>query len=272
MASPRPFPDIMNTLGDTLETSNRDVTGLGVFVQDQTTFPLTVPFLIQRSTATLSANAVVNSRTVELVAGHSAQVGEILELADPSMPTVFMQSRILNVATNTITLDKPINYPYEAATTQVVVSSDDMQVDGSVTPQVFSVLPLPAQSGDMVRVIWRIESSSAMDFETFGGATGLTNGCVLRINNGDGTYRNLFNWKTNGDIINEAYDYSFQQNTANNARGFTSRLTWGGQSKHGVVIRLDGSKGEALEVVVQDDLTSGNTRFTMKAQGHEIQG
>jgi len=145
-----------------------------------------------------------------------------------------------------------------------------MNVDGSVTPVVFSVLPFSAQSGDMVRMIVEMRDTSPMDFETYGGLPALTNGCVIRVKNGDGTYRNLYNFKSNGDIIEQCFDHDFFLNNGGNVRGFTARLTWGGTSKHGVVIRLDGSLGEALEFIVQDDL-SELTRMHWTAQGSEIQ-
>lgn len=255
------------------ETSNRNSRGLSVFVQDQTTRSLSVPFLKERSSTTLASDTVADgiNRDVELSPGHGALVGDILELADTSTGSLFMQSQITAVNVNTITLDQPINRVYTAAGSVVVLSNDDMNVNGLVTPQVFSILPLPNQAGDMVRIIFEMRDDADMDFTTFGGLASLANGCVLRVNNGDGTYRNLFNIKNNGDIIEQCFDYSFlQPKQGGTIKGFSARLTWGGQSKHGVVIRLDGTKGEALEVVVQDDLT-GLTRFHVTAQGHELQ-
>jgi hypothetical protein len=254
-----------------IEVSDRGSSGLAVFIQDQTTNTLNVPFLIERNASALLNNAVVNDRTVTLEPGHLAVVGNILEIADPAS-IEFMQSKVLIVAGDVITLDQPVNFPYIAATALVIVSDESMLVNGSVTPQVFSILPLPAQKGDMVRIIWHLNSTSDMDFITFGGASALTNGCVLRVNHGDGTYRNIINFKSNGDIIEQCFDHTFLlPKGGNTTKGFTARLTWGGQSKHGVVIRLDGSKGESLEVVIQDDLTSGNTKFHILAQGHELQ-
>ena len=118
-------------------------------------------------------------------------------------------------------------------------------------------------------------AGAVMDFTTFGSDAELLNGCVLRINNGDGTYKNLFNFRSNSDFFEQGFDHSFStaKATGNTIAGFTARVTWGGQSRHGVVIRLDGSIGESLELLIQDDLTAGgNTRFHLTAQGHEIQG
>lgn len=263
--------DSVVNVTDMVETSARGDKAWAVYVQDQTTNLLSVPFLIERSTATLAQDTVVNSRTVELSPGHSAVVGQIMELAEVQQESAFLQSQIIAVNVNTITLDHPVNRVYSAATAVVVMSSNQLNVDGSVNPQVFSVLPLANQSGDMVRVVFEIRDDLDMDFTTFGGLPALTNGCVLRINHGNGTYRNIFNFKSNGDLLEQAFDGLFlQPKQGGTIKGFVAKLSWGGQGNHGVAVRLDGSLDEALEVVIQDDLT-GLARFNMTAQGHELQ-
>jgi hypothetical protein len=257
------------------EVSERGNKGQGVFVQDQTTGVLDVPFLsLIDDTITLAVDTVVNSRTIQLSPGHGlvspTNDGNIIEIADSSNGSFFMQCAIVSIAGDVVTLDCPVNRIYTTTGSLLAVSNSDMNVDGSVTPVVFSVLPFSLQVGDMVRIITEMRDNAPMDFETFGGLPELTNGCVIRVNNGDGTYRNLYNFKSNGDIIEQCFDHRFFLNNGGNIRGFTARLTWGGQSKHGVVVRLDGSLGESLEFVVQDDLT-GLTRKHWTAQGSEIQ-
>lgn len=261
-------------ISDSFETSDRGNTALKTFIQDQTSPVLTVPFLKGRAIVTLALDTVVDARTVELVGGHGVTVGETLELADTDVMK-FMQSDVIAVNVNTITLDQPINRVYTVADAVVQASSKDLLVDGSVTPQVFSVLPLPNQSGDMVRILMEIrgQANQDLDFTKFGTDSELFNGCVLRINNGDGTFTNLFNFKSNSDFIEQGLDHAFLQPVTGQAiGGLICRVTWGGQSKHGVVIRLDGTLGEALEIVIQDNLTTPNTRFHLTAQGHELQG
>lgn len=263
--------ELLEDLTGTIETSNRGVEALGVFIQDQTSPVLTVPFLQERAIVTLASDTAVGDRVVNLVGGHGAVAGEILELAVTG-GTEFMQAKIISVLVDAITIDQPVNRIYTVAGSTVVRSTDNMLVDGSITPQVFSILPLPGQIGDMVRIIVGIGGDDPMDFSTFGSDPALTNGCVIRVKNGDGTFKNLFNFKANGEFIAQGFDHDFLQNIGNNARSFASRVTWGGQSKHGVVIRLDGSLGEELQIVIQDDLTgASNTDFTLQAQGHEIQ-
>jgi hypothetical protein len=257
------FPDSV------IETSNRGSSGVAIFVQDQTTEALNVPMLSDRGTFTTDGATTRDSRFFDAVAGHGIVVGEIIELGSS---TTFMQARAIGIVTNQIEIDSPINSVYISGTVGIR-SSDDLRIDGSITPQVFSILPLAGQAGDMVRVIFEIESTTSMDFSSFGDIAALTNGCVLRVKREGGDFRNLFNWKTNGELIERAFDHTFQSKTGGGLHGFVSRITFGGQDKHGVVIRIDGTLGEALEVVIQDDLTAASlSKIRLIAQGHELQG
>jgi hypothetical protein len=257
-----------------VEKSNRGTSGAAVFIQDQTTPTLSTPFLNTRTSVTLASAPAINQNIISLEPGHGVVDGEIIEMALAGTQK-FMQSEVVSVSVNDITLDQPVNQAYQT-TDIIVVSSNNLLVDGSSTPVVFSVLPLPTQSGDMVRMILELRggANQVMDFSKFGSDAALTNGCVLRVNHGDGTYTNKFNFKSNSDFIKQGFDHGFlTPQTGNTITGFISRVTWGGQSKHGVVIRLDGAAGEALELVIQDNLsTTNNTRFNLGAQGHELQG
>lgn len=251
------------------QTSARGETGLSIFMLDQTTDVLDIPFLTERSTSTIAVETAIEDRTVEVAPGHGAQVGDILEIAEMATNR-FIQTRILEIAVNVLAVDQPINIVYPIGTT-AIISSDNMLVDGSSTPVIFSILPLPTQAGDMVRILIDIRGTGAMDFSTFGSESALINGCVLRIKREDGTFKNLFNWKNNGEFINRGLDHDFLVNIGGNQRAFVGRSTFGGQSKRGVVIRLDGGVGEELQIVIQDNLTAGiNTEFRLIAQGHEV--
>lgn len=270
IVSPDPLPvDIVSPL----ETSDRGISGLPIFVQDQTTPVLSIPFLKGRASLTLASDTVIDSRTITLTGGHGVVAGEVIEISD-SVAIKFMQSDVVSVATDVITLDQPVNRVYTVSGAGVFASSKDLLVDGSVTPQIFSILPLPEQSGDMVRIIMELRGTDDMDFTTFGSVPELTNGCVIRLKNQDGTFMNLFNFKSNSDFFEQGLDHAFLlPKQGGSTRGVVARVTWGGQSKHGVVIRLDGSLSEELQIVIQDDLTAGlNTRFRLTAQGHELQG
>lgn len=250
-----------------IETSDRGSVGVPVFVQDQTTESLDIPFLLDRGAFTIDGDTTRDSRFFNATAGHGIVSGEIIEIADSA---TFMQARVLGVIVDAIEVDTPINHVYldGASGTR---STGDMRVDGSVTPQIFNILPLTGQAGDLIRVVLRIESGSAMDYTKFGSLAALTNGCVLRVKRENGDFRNQVNFKTNGDFIEKAYDNISQAKSGGGGFGFVSRLTYGGQSKHGVTIRIDGDLGEEWQLVIQDDLSSGLTLLQMSAAGHELQ-
>jgi hypothetical protein len=250
-----------------IETSDRGNAGVPVFLQDQTTELLGVPFLFDRGSFVLDGSTVRDTSEFDAVAGHGISVGEILEFANQS---TFMQARVLIVLADHITIDTPFNHVYTGGDT-MVRSSDDLQVDGSVTSQIFTIKPLPGQVGDFTRVILVIESGSAMDYTKFGSITALLNGCVLRVKRENGDYRNIFNWKTNGEFIEHSFDSLFENKSGGGGFGFVGRSTFAGQSKRGVAIRLDGDLGEELQVIVQDNLTIGLTKLKMVGQGHELQ-
>ena len=263
------FPDIP------IETSARGGRSVAVTLQDQTTGVLDLPFLQDANAISLAADTVVGSRNITLTAGHGlttvANAGDVIELADNADGSFFTQCEIVTVTADVILLDCPVNRIYTTAASTISHSIKSMNVDGSVTPQIFTVKPLSTQAGDITRIICEIRDNAAMDFETFGALPALTNGVAVRVNNGDGTYRNVFNFKSNGDIILMCFDHNFAVNNGGGTRGFTSRITFAGQSKHGVAIRLDGALGEELEMVIQDDLT-GLTRMHWVGQGSELQG
>lgn len=254
------------------EVDSRGNTALGVWVQDQTTTPFNVPFLKRKETTTIAADVAIDDRVVTLPGGHTAVVGDILELTD-NATGIFVQSRILSIATNDLTLDQPINFAYTAAGTTAIISSDEILVDGSSTPQIFALAPITNQVGDIVHLILEIEGNGGMDATTLGADPALTNGCVFRIKNSAGGYHNLFNFRSNGDLIHHAFNHQYLlPKEGNTVKSIVTQLRFGGQSEHGVVVRLDGSLNEELQLVIQDNLTTGlNIRFKLTGVGHLVQ-
>ena len=145
-----------------------------------------------------------------------------------------------------------------------------MNVNGSVTPQIFGIrnpsgvdIPL---SVDVTRIMFKCLTNTGIDLSKFGDiAGGITNGIVIR--NIDGNYYNILNAKTNGELKNIMYDFDIQAASGNQQDGFTGRLTFAGQNKMGTVIRL--REQEDLQIIIQDDLTSLDT-FTIIVEGSQV--
>ena len=168
-------------------------------------------------------------------------------------------------AGNVITLDTPVDIVLANASAVAAVTTN-MAVDGSSTTQIFQIGPTgPGSTAitDVTRIIGHMLDSTAMDDGKFGGMSALTNGIVLRKN--DGVITNLWNAKTNADLALLCYEFSYSDKAPGGQFGCSFRNTYAGQGNHGVVIEL--LPGEFLELLVQDDLTDLD-EFTMLAQGH----
>ena len=253
--------------GIPVERSERGNEGVAVYVQDQTTEAVGRHFVRTLGSFNILAPTVVNSRSFTASPGHGIVVGETLEFDNN---VIFMRAIALTVVGDVVTMDTPFNHAYQVADT-FFRTDISLRVNGSVTPVVFKVAPLTGQTLDITRITLIIESAQAMDFTQFGSISALINGCVLRVKRADGEYRNLINFKSNGDFIEEATTPLFQDKTGGGGFGFTATLIFAGQENRGVVIRLDGTRGEQLELIVQDNLSAGLTKFQMRAQGSEIQ-
>ena len=240
-------------------------------IQDQHTKPIDSLFAQSVSNFTLSADATASGVTTlvytfEATAGHGIIVGNEVLLLNV-LAEHALQAKVLVVSTNTITLDRPIDHAFPAASTLGRVIITNMNVNGSVTPQIFTlragVIPI-----DVTRVIISMTDSTAMDDGTFGGLSALPKGLVFRIYNG--FQKTIFNFKTNGEIAQYCYDVRYADKPpAGTGHGLTARISFGGQSKHGVVLRI--STNDVIQWIVQDDLTGLDT-LRIVAQGHETSG
>ena len=91
----------------------------------------------------------------------------------------------------------------------------------------------------------------------------MTNGIVLRVSNGVKT--NIWNAKTNADLALLGFDFIYPDKIPAGTYSARFRITYNGQDKHGVTLRLE--PGDTLELIVQDDLTDLDL-FYMMGQGH----
>lgn len=260
-----------------------------ISVQDQSTSIVDLHLSEVLNTTALAVDAQKDDKSVTLQPGHGALVGDTIyfqeyqvvidnhDLAVPILRT--LQIQILTVVGDVIGTDCFLDFPY---TTNAIVQIQnvDLNVDGSITPRIFSLTPLPyvqidavvgdGGAWDIVRTMFYLQSGAnpAMNDQLFGNVTELANGIILRKKNDD-TY-NIFNIKKNGQFRLRNFDAEYVDTVrGGGSQSFSSRRTTGGQSKNGVTIRLDSEKGDSLQVVVQDDLSSLED-FSVIAQGHLV--
>jgi hypothetical protein len=174
---------------------------------------------------------------------------------------------VLEINGNVLTLDNPLDFEFQIGD-NVLPTTRNMRVDGSVTPEVFSI---QAGTGglviDITRMIYSMITTDPIGLGGFGDGDALLRGCVMRTKNGE--YRNLFNFKTNYELGVHCFDVSvYEQAKQTDVNALLARNTYGGQSKRDAVIRLD--EGEELQMIVQDDLTLRLLTFLTIAQGSQV--
>jgi hypothetical protein len=229
----------------------------------------------------LAIDSEIDDRVLNMSPGHGFIVGETVCLMEDEAVVVndnpdttidigrFLQADVLSVAGDAVTIDTPLDYPFTTAA-MVCRQDTNMAVDGSGEPVTFSIRPQESTQWDITRVIFYIQSGSnpAMNDQLFGNLTALTNGIVLRKHNED--VHNIFNVKKNGEFRLRNFDAVYVDTVrGGGSQSFSSRRTFGGQEKNGVVVRLTGANNDELQVIVQDDLSSLQD-FKVIAQGHLV--
>jgi hypothetical protein len=239
-----------------------------VNVQDQASPPIDSLFAQSQSLFSLAADTTASTISTlyykfTAAPGHGIISGEEIILLDEAADRSFIAS-VISVVVDDIEVDRPIDHVFPSATTLGRVILTNLNVDGSITPQIFSARAGQNPS-DFVRFLITMTDDSSMDDSRFGGLPALTRGLVFRIVNG--FQRTIFCFKTNQEIKQFCYDVEYSSRAPAGFFGLSSRITFGGQSKHGVVLRI--GAGDVLQWVVQDDLTGLDT-IRISAQGHEV--
>lgn len=257
--------------GITADVEDNDGQGcLSVCVQDQATAPVDLFFTqpIGAPTA-LTNNVAVDDRSFDVDSVVSISVGNYIGIfSGTSLEGRFYFGEVLGVAGTTLTVDTPLDFAFDSGD-PVISTTRDLNVDGSVTPQTFSVVNGTVSSLltlDITRILLTMTHSSSGDDGKFGNIAGATmvNGLVFRRTNGD--TRNVFNVKTNGDFRTLAFDVTYPLRSGGGGDyGTGIRYTFAGPDKHGVALRL--FPGESLDLIIQDPLdTLGG--FRAVAGGH----
>jgi hypothetical protein len=241
-----------------------------VNIQDQHT-PLIIAYFSKEVGAdTLVEAAEIGDMFITVDDTTGLRVGGYLSIF--SVPdNRFYLANILTRVVDTLGVDTPLDFAFPIGSF-VTSGEKNMNVDGSVTPVIYGLRNTEQAIGsafDITRIIITCMTDAPVDLSKFGDiAGGLTRGLVMRKK--DGIYRNVFNVKTNGDLASIMYDWTpyLATNPVQGQDGFVGRLTFAGQSKMGVTLRIE--PGEDIQVLVQDNQTSINEIFII-AEGHTVE-
>lgn len=245
--------------------------GLSVNIQDQTTRPFAIRVnQILNSSYTLAESPTVNSYNVTLTDALTVSVGDYISFLEQNGMPQLLFGEVLAKDLNVLTLDTPVPYAYIPQNTTIFTYDSSLIIDGSTDTQTFSITNFFEEAVDITRILLQCSDDVEPDDGKFCGDDELIRGLVFRKKKLNGNYINYWNVKNNGDLAALAYDVSFTDSgkPPEGIYSVRTRLTYGGQSKHGVVIRLE--PNESIELLVQDDLT-GITSADLMVEGHFIQ-
>lgn len=229
---------------------NPFITAVPIEIQDQYSDIVDVFMCNTLNIVTLASNAVLDTNTCILSPWHLVVVWNILCFKEWNR---FMQSEVLGVVWDTITIDMPFDFWFSVAA-NVTRSSNEMNVDGSITPVIFKVTPVwTTNQFDVNRLVFHIEDNSVMDSWKFWWLLALTNWIVIRKK--DWVYKNIFNAKTNGDMAHHCQESRYEDKAPSWVYEFSASKIFNWQPYHWNVIRLDSAKWDEIEVIIRDNLT-----------------
>lgn len=238
-----------------------------VETKDNTTPPLDSLFAREISPFNLGADTVASGiNAASLVydftaaGGHGIVANDEILLLDIASNKSFF-AVVLNVAVNLITVDRPIDHVFPVATTLGRLVTTQMNVDGSVTPQIFS-LRAGSIPTNTTRFMIRATNDTAMDYSRFAGIASLTRGLVFRIVNS--FQKTIFCFKNDGDMASFCFDVNYSDRAPTGEYGLIARFTFAGEEKHDTFLQI--KNDDVIQWVVQDDLQS-LLSITATAQG-----
>lgn len=253
--------------------------GLDVNIQDQTSpIVITKVSRLKFEDQSLALAAVKEARNVfvEIADIGNFVAGDLITIF--SIPdNRFYQGKalVVNGGTGEITLDTPLDFAYPV-TSYITSATTNLAVDGSSTPVIFGVRNtvnrIPSKV-DITRIIITATMDDNGDFSEFLNIPIITNGLVAR--RVDGEITNYFNVKSNKELTALMYDFQLIDTAlfGGGQAGAFGRLTFAGQNKIGVVVRLE--EDDDFQIVIQDDLTitpggDGIDIFEITVEGHLV--
>jgi hypothetical protein len=256
-------PDV--NIASPLETNG----GIPINVQDQTTDLKMSIFAQSVSNFTLASDTPRSTvdtfyYTFTATAGHALSTNDEILLLDLVTNTT-MTAFVKGVATNVITVDRPFTHIFAPATSLCRKVITDMSVNGSATPQVFTIragsVPI-----DYIGYALNIIHAGAGDDTTFGDIAELARGLTIRLFKSESEQTLSTVFKKHADF--KVFGGSVQSVAKAGGGEFSTTIYLHTRDVFGVVQRL--STNQSIQIIVQDNLT-GLTSIRAAAVGHSTQ-
>ena len=222
-------------------------------------------YIVETTATTDTLNGDVSSGDRQIIIdGTSFVDGDWLDLVDGNVCEPNFVRVVSGGGTNTLTLDRELDNGYGDGITVTKVNPNIALANGSVTPVSFKVAPPPDEIWHIMRFLMSQIDATNFDTNGFWGTTALTRGVHIRsVKNGD--IETISFWKKNADIVEDCFDWAPIDRAPAGKFGARTRFTL---ERSSAFIPLDGSTGDYIEVLAQDDLTDGED-MQIKVQGHK---
>lgn len=236
-----------------------------VYLQDQYT-SIVDRFLTRKlGTATLAVALEFDDRTIELEPGHGFVVGNMIEIDDGD--TKQYQSRVVGVSGDILTVTNPLCYAFDITAT-VKRTEQDGNVDGSVTPILYTMAPPPGVQWDINILSVNMLDQTDMDDSLFGGIAAPIPGVIYRVVNDD--CNNIFTAVDNSCYIRHCDWAMYSDKAPAGYYGFNAKRYFNSQQGDGVSVRIGGADVHEFQMVIAADLT-GLDRFWNVIRGHVVE-
>ena len=268
--------DFLDNIGSVPREANG---GIPVNIQDQVSRPVFVKFNRVENSTTLAVDALRGDTSITVTSSTGIVAGKYMILFNPTILKYFFGYVADASGAPVIILDSPLDSDFPAGTFVDSAETNLKSIGTLASPTIYGLRGTGAPPGvnltvDITRLIFSATASSGVDLTKFINLAKLINGLVLRRRDGD--FENIFNIKSNQDLASIMYDLQSTEaaNPNQGIDGLFGRLTFAGQDKLGVAIRLP--VGDDLELLVQDDIQTAQsgatiTNFEIMAQGHLIE-
>lgn len=218
-------------------------------------FPCEVPadyYLYQKlAVPVVSSTCSISDTVISVVSSTGVVAGQTITFYEGRN---MFQSLVTGTTATTISISSPIDFEY---TSEALVETGlrNMNVNGAVTPQIFSI-KAPTCSCICIHTInCSILDSSAMDDGMFGGFSQLSNGILFRfINSSPVQSKNLAVIVNNMEFWEIGFDIKYSDKAPSGKYGFKARRNI--PEINGVRLNLKAGGTCEFQVHVKDDLTS----------------
>ena len=248
--------------------------GLNVHQSDVHRFSVNTHFIADLANTTTVTPASSSGETeIDVADTTGFIVGSSITITDGSTqePDGAVVTVVAAGTPGTLTLDRPLDFPYQIGSIVSLVEEDFASVAGTLaTPVSYKVSPPAGEIWHILRILVSSKFGTAADDSRLGNISGgVTNGLVLRQSLTIG-HRTITNWKTNADLKLDMFDLPYTDRAGGGGGGsqFGMNGRWTFKNTD-FVPELVGDDGDYLEILVQDDITS-LVSFEIHAQGHKV--